>query len=86
VTLALLLGRYLHPDWSRDYASAWNAIDAFRVGENVAPLLAELRELLAREPGEEAACEIMRDSGYWPPGDGYTCVGWLHALDQHLRA
>lgn len=84
MSLALLLNNYLHDNWPREYGSVWNAVDAFRTGENIAPIVVELRIWFASSPTEEDARRLLLGAGYWPPIDGYSCVGWFQALERHL--
>jgi hypothetical protein len=85
-SLRLLVQGYLHQDWPMDYASVWDAVDAFRASESpatVASLNADVRQLIDENYDEDALKRLLVDelgSGYFPPGDGSTFSDWLRRV------
>lgn len=84
--LALLLGAYLHLDFSLEYATSDDAVRDFAEHESghIEETVAEIGRLLAGDLDDAALQELLYDlgSGYRVEGDGYTPRCWLaHARD-----
>jgi hypothetical protein len=88
--LERLVAGYLNQDWPEDFASVWEAVDAFRRDEGPDTAAAARREvasLLAAPHSEEDLRQLLVEQlgcGYWPPGDGLTFGGWLAVLADRL--
>lgn len=83
------LGAYLHQDWSDEFATADEAVDAFVHDEpgRATTLGQEVSSLLASAPDEARLRKLVLDdlgSGYYPPGDGLTFQQWLRSVRTRL--
>lgn len=94
-----LLGGYLNQDWGLEYATAWEAVKAFKddsTESQVDEIVQYLDSLLAdktSEPNlkgpanlEEPLKDILLSHGlgYSPNAHGYATRTWVQELREHL--
>ncbi len=82
------LGAYLHQDFPEVHGDADAALAASMRNaspERLIAVHAQLTDLL--ETVDEAAAEraVNELCDYYPPGDGWTYIGWLEEVDRRVR-